>query len=329
VSSQVETAAPVRPASWRQPLRRLEWLLDHSGAARSQPALHLRLVAGSFFAAYGLLLFFLEAQRHDIRPAPLYFILFAIPIFFNRFGSLGRYFVPVFLGLYAYSQAGSYASSYTNGVHFEPQIAFDSHLTPGGVLPTVWLQEHLYHGHTGLLEVLAVLAYAGHFLVPLALGVALVVSKRIRSFQVLMFTLLSTSLAAMIVFVLAPTAPPWLAAQHGYIQGVHHILKTSLRDMHMTTLAAVEGNASKYDITAAVPSLHTAFPLICLLAARHARLPRWASRLLAVNFAAVVFAIVYTGEHYVFDVLAGGALALAMWLLISTLESRTFLQRSR
>lgn len=286
-------------------------------------------MAGSFFAAYGLLLFFLEAHRHDFRPAPLYFILFAVPIFFNRFGSFGRYFLPVFLGLFAYSEAASYAGTYTNGIHFKPQIVFDRHLIPGGALPTVWLQEHLYHGHTGWLEVFAVIAYGGHFLVPLALGMALVGAKRIRSFHVLMFSLLSTSLAAMIVFILAPTAPPWLAAQHGYIHGVHHILKSSLVDMHMTTLAAIDGNGAKYDITAAAPSLHTAFPVICLLAARHARLPRWAVRLLAANLVAVVFAIVYTGEHYVFDAVAGGALALAVWLVISTLESWTLSRRPR
>jgi membrane-associated phospholipid phosphatase len=298
-------------------------LLDHSGTAQSQPGAHLRLVAASFFAAYGSLLLLLEIRHHDLRPTPLYFVLFAVPLFFNRLGTFGRYFLPVFLGLFAYGEAGAYASTYKYGVHYHLQIFFDQHLTPSGVIPTVWLQQHLYHGHTGPLETLAVVAYIGHFLVPLILGTVLVLGHRIEAFRILMFTLLTTSIAAMIVYILAPTAPPWLAAQDGYLTGVHHILKTSLYNLDMTSLAAIEGNATKYDVTAAAPSLHTAFPLICLLAAYRARLPRLAVALLAANFVAVVFAIVYTGEHYVFDVVTGGILALGVWALVTKLDSGT------
>jgi membrane-associated phospholipid phosphatase len=183
------------------------------------------------------------------------------------------------------------------------------------------LQQHLYHGRTGPLELLAVVAYAGHFLVPFAVGAVLLLLRRTDVFTVLMFSILIAAVAAMVIFVVVPTAPPWLAAENGYIHGVHHILKQALYDVHMSSLAAAEGDASKYDITAALPSLHTTFPLLCLLAARRARLPRPALVVLALNFLAVVFSIVYTGEHYVVDVLAGAVLAVVSWRLVIKLES--------
>ena len=136
------------------------------------------------------------------------------------------------------------------------------------------------------------------------------------------FSLMTAALLADFAFVLAPTAPPWLAAQQGYITGVQPILKQALAHMHMSTLAAAEGDKTKYDITAAMPSLHTAFALICFFVARRARMSRFTVGALALNAVAVLFTIVYTGEHYVSDVLAGSLFAVAVWRLTLALAAR-------
>jgi PAP2 superfamily len=318
----VNTIAGAEAPSWRRPLRRIEWVLDQSSAAQSATASSARAFVGVLFLVYGQLQFGIEAKHDDVRPLPLFFVVFAIPMFTNRLGSFGRYFLPVFIGLFAYGAAASYATRFKLHVHYLPQIKFDRLLTFRGEVPSAWLQQHLYHGHTGPLEALAVLAYCGHFFVPFALGAALIVTRRVRNFNLLMFSILTAAIAAMVVFVAMPTAPPWLAAQEGHLTGVHHILKQALYDLHMSSLGAVEGDASKYDVTAAVPSLHTTFPLLCLLAARHARLPRPVIVALSVNLLAVVFAIVYTGEHYVADVAAGAVLAVAAWRIVLALEGR-------
>ena len=62
-----------------------------------------------------------------------------------------------------------------------------------------------------------------------------------------------------------------------------------------------------------MPSLHVAFPVVCLLVALRARLPRLVVAAFALNVLAVVFAIVYMGEHYVFDALAGALCGLVAW----------------
>jgi hypothetical protein len=317
-----EAAVLPSPPSRRSPLRRVEWVLDHSGASRSSSATGVRFTIGTLFVLYGLAALVLGIAHSDVQLTPLFFILGSLPIYTNRLGAFGRYFLPVFLGMVAYALAASYVTKYKLGVHFVPQIDIERHLVLGGTLPTVWLQEHLYHGHTGPLEMFAVGAYAGHFFVPLAFGVGLVLTSRTNAFQLLMFAILAVSVLGAITFVVFPTAPPWLASEHGYIPTVHHVLKQSLYNMHMTSLAALEGNASKYDITAAVPSLHTAFPLICLLTAIRARLPKLVIALLAFDLGAVVFSIVFTGEHYLFDALAGAAYAVVSWLLVRRLLER-------
>jgi membrane-associated phospholipid phosphatase len=100
---------------------------------------------------------------------------------------------------------------------------------------------------------------------------------------------------------------------------VHHLLKQSLADLHLSGIAKIDGDPKHYNIVAACPSLHAAFPLICLLVARRFGLPRWVQVALAFQFVGVAFAIVYTGEHYVVDVLAGALYAVVVFRLITAL----------
>jgi len=298
-------------------------LLDRSDLGRSAQTAYIRMLLGSLFLVYGVVLSVLQYRNDTLGPKPVFIVVFSLFLFTNRVGSSIRYFLPIALAIYAYGAASSYAGELKLGVHYKPQLEIDRALTLGNGLPTVWLQQHLYHGRTGPLEAIAVLAYAGHFLVPFLLVAAFIITRKSQSIPLLVFALMTASILGDLVFVVAPTAPPWLAEQQGYITGVHHILKQSLANLHMSTLAAVEGDASKYDITAAMPSLHTAFAVLAFLVARRARMSRFALGLLVLNAVAVVFSIVYTGEHYVSDALAGALLALASWRIVLALSSRS------
>jgi hypothetical protein len=169
-----------------------------------------------------------------------------------------------------------------------------------------------------VLDSICVVFYASHFAVPLALGLLLALLNRSRDFKFLMFGILAVSVLGAITFLIAPTAPPWLADRNGYVTGVHEILKQGLRHMHLSELAQLVGDPKRYDVTAAAPSLHTAYPLICIVAAARARLPRVVVGALVVNLIGVVFAIVYMGEHYVFDVVVGAAYAALAMLIVRT-----------
>jgi hypothetical protein len=317
----IETSAPkaaMDPGpSWRRsPLRRMEWLVDQSRVSRSPAGRAARIGMGVLFLVFGTTALVTGIRHGNVTLAPFLFLAGSVPIFLNRLGRFGRYFVPVTLALLAYGSVAGYVTQFKLAVHYQPQLSLERDLTPGGTIPTVWLQQHLYGGHTGALEVFSVIAYAAHFVVPLVLGAAFALRGRSRDFKLLMFSILVVSVLGSLTFLLAPTAPPWLAAQHGYIDGVHHILKQSLADLHMRSLATALGDPGKYDVTAAIPSLHVAFAVICALTAAHARLPRWATGALVVNVLAVVFAIVYLGEHYVVDALFGAVYGVVAWLLV-------------
>jgi membrane-associated phospholipid phosphatase len=72
---------------------------------------------------------------------------------------------------------------------------------------------------------------------------------------------------------------------------------------------------------AAMPSLHVAFAvLVAIVIGRRLR-SRWRV-LLALYPAAMGFTLVYCGEHYVLDLVAGTAYALAVHLALSRWEAR-------
>ncbi len=71
---------------------------------------------------------------------------------------------------------------------------------------------------------------------------------------------------------------------------------------------------------AAFPSLHAAFPTLAAIFAW--RRYRWLAVLLLAWAACVWTAIVYLGEHYFVDALAGLGFALAAWLVVTRLFPR-------
>jgi membrane-associated phospholipid phosphatase len=68
------------------------------------------------------------------------------------------------------------------------------------------------------------------------------------------------------------------------------------------------------NLVAAVPSLHAAYPLLMTLFVG-AKLPKLVP-LLTVYVLAVWMAIVYLGEHYVFDIVTGVIYAVLAYLLV-------------
>jgi hypothetical protein len=233
---------------------------------------------------------------------------FALAVYKNVLARFLRDWTLVFAGLFAYLATGHFQPAFDVGVHYRPQLEVDK-LIGFGTVPTIWLQAHLYSGRIGILEISSTLVYVSHFVVPLVLGLYLWFGRRGRAFTELMFGILVMSILADITFVLAPTAPPWLAAEHGYLPPVHHIVNGGLMHLHMDALAAAQGNPSNYNIVAALPSMHVGFPAIALLVLLRHRVPRWVIALQSFQLAAVVFAIVYTGEHYLTDALVGVAYA--------------------
>ena len=296
--------------------------LDGSDASRSAGAVAMRRLLGFLFIGYAVLLStkgLLEGAFPSF--ANLLMAMFGAAVIANLTGRFIRDWTLVLAGLFAYVLAGRYAQGLNMPIHYLPQIDADRVLG-GGTLPNEWLQRHLYHGKTGPLEIFAVAMYVSHFFAPLLLGFYIWLRRMSGAFKELMFAILATSVMDDIVFVLFPTAPPWLAAEHGGLVHVHHLLKQSMLDLHLNGFASLIGDSHRYNIVAALPSMHAAFPVIGLIVALRYGLPRWIVGLQTVQLLGVVFAIVYLGDHYVIDAFAGGAFAVLGAAVVHRLLSR-------
>lgn len=187
--------------------------------------------------------------------------------------------------------------------HFLPQLRFDR-LLFGGQTPTVTLQRMLWDGHARVWDVAAWGVYMTHFFFTPTLAAVL---WKLNHERFLWFSrrVIALSFAGLVTYAVYPAAPPWLAAQRHLMAPVTRIIPrvwSSLPVAGANSLAA-SGYRLANDV-AAVPSLHAAFSAL-VAATLWPSAPRWMRPLLIAYPLAMGFVVVYTGEHYVADVLLG------------------------
>jgi membrane-associated phospholipid phosphatase len=190
-----------------------------------------------------------------------------------------------------------------------------------GIAP-VALQGALFGGHTiGPFEKFQVAVHAAHFFVFLVFGmwVWLVRREHFHKFTVSMLALMYLGLVAFLVF---PTVPPWMASL-GY-RAIPPLVK--IRSVvYDSSLPVIQAGLDTNPI-AAMPSLHAAFAMLCCLIGLHLFKKRaWP---LVVYTGLVAFAIIYLGEHYLVDVLAGWVLsAIIYWIVFRWRRAERFTTR--
>jgi membrane-associated phospholipid phosphatase len=195
--------------------------------------------------------------------------------------------------------------------HFDYPIAIDSRLG-GGRPPTQRLQRHLRRrGHLSLLDKALSFFYWTWEAEPhLALG--WIRWKRAERFPSAAGRLAATFDLTLLGYWAVPTAPPWwvsekLGRMDGDVRRVMSEVASWLKREPNPTEGDHEMGANPF---AAMPSDHFASAAITamLLGEQDARLGAlaWAYALL------LAFSLVYLGEHYAGDLLAGLALALAV-----------------
>jgi len=161
---------------------------------------------------------------------------------------------------------------------------------------------------TPALDLAMVAVHASHFVYFLVVG-ALVWRARPDAFWQYRRVLLAVMAGGLAGYVAAPTAPPWMAAELGALPPVAHV-KAGVYSAVPALFAAFDTNP-----VAAMPSLHAAFPVACALLLWRL-VSRRAGALAWTYVALVSFASIYLGEHYVVDLVAGGALAVASFVLL-------------
>ncbi|WP_305783049.1 phosphatase PAP2 family protein [Symbioplanes lichenis] len=239
-----------------------------------------------------------------------------------------RDWLPISLLLVVYNVSRSFADDF-----FDPHVTEMIHADidmfgwfTGGQVPTTWLQEHLYHpGVVQWWEVVVTLVYVSHFLTVPTVAVILWVRTRFQWARFIRrwFTL---CVFGLITYFLYPAAPPWWAGERGYLNAPVERISTNGWDaigLHGAgnTLNALQVEQS--NPVAAMPSLHTAWAMMAVAFFLPMVRRRWWPLLLAYPLA-MTFTLVYTGEHYVIDVLVGWAYVAAVFVVVGLVERRWF-----
>jgi hypothetical protein len=226
--------------------------------------------------------------------------------------------LPFALVLAAYDLLRGRADGLLFSTWYRPQLEADSVLG-GGTVPTVWLQDRLWHGSWDLrwYDYASWTVYVSFFLATYLVAGLLWFFARERFRQYVGCVAL---LAAMgfATFALFPAAPPWLASREGELEWTTRSIgpiSGHIPFVHFSFEGLWERGSEYSNPVAAVPSLHAAYTLLLTLFLwRWA--PRWGRVLLALYPVAMAFALVYTAEHYLFDILLGWAYTLiAVWVV--------------
>jgi membrane-associated phospholipid phosphatase len=177
-----------------------------------------------------------------------------------------------------------------------------------GAVPSVWLQERLVDGSPHWYDAVAALVYVTHFVsIPIVTAVAWFwLRDRFSAWlgAVLVFTTLGVT-----GYVVYPAMPPWLASEQGEIGTVARISDVGWEWLHLDWLGwlTVSGQSESNPV-AAMPSLHAGAALLVALFLWPLVGRLW--RVVLVAYAlAMGLTLVYTGEHYVVDVVAGWLVA--------------------
>lgn len=222
--------------------------------------------------------------------------------------------LPFALVLSAYDLLRGQADTLLFSAHVRPQLRVEELLFLG-VIPTVWLQERLWHGAGNLhwYDYATCVVYLSYFVATYLVAGFLWFSARglFRRYVAMVVLLAFMGFATYTLF---PAAPPWLASEYGQLEPTTRSIAVVWSDIPIARVNTFFEQGSQYaNPVAAIPSLHGAYTVLITLFLW--RLAPWWGRLpLALYPWAMGFALVYTAEHYVVDVLLGCVYALlAFW----------------
>jgi membrane-associated phospholipid phosphatase len=281
--------------------------------------------ARGYSRRYGKLVVVLAALVGTTFPgnqlwAHLYPILFGVPLVLTALqrgnNSAFRLWSAYILGFLAFRVIRNVAEGDGSMTRFEYVITLDR-LLGFGQIPTHILQSLWWRPGPGTeLDWYLITVYLTYFVLPPLVALLLWAAG---SRYLGRYVLASLALFAMgcFLFVVLPTAPPWLAAREGYIPPLHRVVNDRFFKLDPTLFNYAKA-IDRTNPVAAMPSLHMGCAWLIALVSWAIR--PWLGVVAVVYAASMALALVYTGEHYLVDALAGVALASLAWWLIGRVK---------
>jgi len=159
---------------------------------------------------------------------------------------------------------------------------------------------------TTTLDIIAGLFYICWIPVPLGFAAFLFFKNR-KQFLSFAMTFFVVNLLGFVVYYTFPAAPPWYIQAHGFVfhpgtPGNTGGLARFDTHFHVNVFKSIYEKGS--NVFAAMPSLHSAYPVIVLYYGIKNRLG-FVNIILATVMIGIWLTAVYTSHHYILDVLAG------------------------
>lgn len=203
-----------------------------------------------------------------------------------------------------------------------------------GETPTVWLQSHLFRdGVLAWYDVVVVVVYSLHFLLPLGAGFVLWILNR-DLFRKYAICFIAAAVLGFATYIVYPAVPPWMAAQFArhcvgnlacyHVPGNPDPVMPWVWNVWSHTIKAWltvnQGNVGfgpfslGYDSVGAMPSEHVMYPTLVFLFFRR-QFGRIGYVMVGYIFL-VLFSVVYMGQHYVIDGIVGAVYASTVYAAV-------------
>jgi hypothetical protein len=159
---------------------------------------------------------------------------------------------------------------------------------------------------TTFLDILAGLFYICWIPVPLGFAAYLFFKNR-RECLSFLFTFFLVNLLGFVIYYSFPAAPPWYIQEHGFVFHAATPGNTGglIRFDHYFNIHIFQSIYQKgSNVFAAMPSLHSAYPVIVIYYAFRNNLG-FVKIILATVMVGIWLTAVYTSHHYILDVLCG------------------------
>lgn len=184
-------------------------------------------------------------------------------------------------------------------------------LTLGGERLT--LCEFFNLHHAPIADALAGFFYLCWVPVPILFGLYLYLKGERRFYLRFSMVFLLVNLIGFVGYYIHPAAPPWYAMQYGF----EPLLNTPGNVAGLGRFDQLIGfpifdsiYGRNANVFAAVPSLHAAYMVVALAYAILSRQRRWLIILFAIIMTGIWWTAIYSGHHYLIDVLLGIGCAL-------------------
>lgn len=236
-------------------------------------------------------------------------VLFAIMVAVKPTRRFSLYMLPWFLFGFIYSSFNFLPNYEVNpidvrGIYDAEKSLFGINTAAERLIPGEWFAIH----HWAAADFMSGLFYLCWVPVPMLFSFYLYFSKRYRWAFRFTWAFLIVNLVGFVGYYVHPAAPPWYAMNYGFTPILHtpgNVAGLGRWDA-MTGLNVFHSIYGKNaNVFAAVPSLHAAYLLVTTIYSVMSHRRWYTSCLFAFICVGIWFTAVYTGHHYVIDVLLG------------------------